>query len=76
MSSQQTVEVQAKAKLINLVKAIAPVVEQQLAEFSTHEVTYVLEHFKQHLSYDLARDFEARRTAELKESPFDDLLND
>jgi len=71
-----SLEQTAKTKLIRLVKAIEPVVEQQLAEFTTGEVTYVLEHFKQHLSYDLARDFETVREADLLESPFDDLLND
>lgn len=66
----------AKTKLIQLVKAIEPVVADQLEGWSTGEIDYVLANFKQHLSYDLARDFETLRVDNLKESPFDDLLND
>ena len=71
-----SLEQTAKTKLGKLVKAIEPVVEAQLEEWSTGEIDYVLENFKRRLSYDLARDFETLRKTNLKESPFDDLLND
>mgnify|MGYP001180468451 CR=1 FL=1 len=77
MSTQkQSLEIAAKAKLINLVKAIEPVVEKILTDFTSQEINYVLDNFKQHLSYDLGRDFEQHRGKHLKESPFDELLND
>jgi len=76
MSTQkQSLEIAAKAKLINLVKAIEPVVEKILTDFTSQEINYVLDNFKQHLSYDLGRDFERNRTKTLKESPFDDLFD-
>ncbi len=71
-----SLEQTAKTKLIKLVKAIEPIVETQLEGWSAGEIDYVLVNFKQHLSYDLARDFETLREQHLKESPFDDLLND
>jgi|TARA_B110000977_G_C10880345_1_gene417245 predicted hydrolase (HD superfamily) len=73
MSSLETI---AKTKLISLVKALDPVVEQQLEQFTEDEIKYVLEHFKQYLHYDLTRDFEKHRSKGLKDSPFDDLFND
>ena len=71
-----SLEQTAKTKLIQLVQAIEPVVAKQLEGFTAGEIEYVVSNFKQNLSYDLARDFEKLRVDNLKESPFDDLLND
>ena len=65
----------AKVKLAKLVKMIEPVVETQLAGFTTAEINFVLSNYKKFLSYDLSRDFEKAREKGLKESPFDDLLD-
>ena len=75
MSSEQ-METQAKTKLAILVKSIEPIVEQQIADFTSAEVEYVLANFRKHLKYDLTRDFEKTREKNLKESPFDAIIND
>ena len=75
MSSEQ-METQAKTKLAILVKSIEPIVEKQLADFTSVEVDYVLNNFKKFLTYDLSRDFEKMREKNLKESPFDAIIND
>lgn len=76
MSSNENIDKQAKTKLAILVKSIEPVVEKQLAEFTSSEVEYVLNNFRNFLTYDLARDFEKIREKNLKESPFDAIIND
>lgn len=75
MSSEQ-LDQQSKTKLAILVKSIEPVVEKQLEEFTTAEVDYILNNFKKFLTYDLSRDFEKIREKNLKESPFDAIIND
>ena len=75
MSSEQ-METQAKTKLAILVKSIEPVVEKQLDDFTSDEVEYIWANFRKHLKYDLTRDFEKRRKKNLKESPFDAIIND
>jgi spore coat polysaccharide biosynthesis predicted glycosyltransferase SpsG len=67
---------EAKTKLAILVKSIEPIVEKQLEEFSSAEVEYVLSNFREYLKYDLTRDFEKIREKNLKESPFDAIIND
>ena len=52
------------------------VVSKELDNFESDEVNYILENFAQHLKYDLSRDFQQRRTTNLKESPFDQLFDD
>lgn len=76
MSSGESMETTAKTKLAILVKSIEPVVEKQLAEFTSTEVEYILANFRKHLKYDLTRDFENIRENNLKESPFDAIIND
>ena len=67
---------EAKTKLAILVKSIEPIVEKQLEEFSSAEVEYVLSNFREYLKYDRTRDFEKIREKNLKESPFDAIIND
>ena len=76
MSLNEKVDQQAKTKLAILVKSIEPVVEKQLADFTSVEIDYVLNNFKKFLIYDLSRDFEKMREKNLKESPFDAIIND
>lgn len=75
MSSDQ-LDQQAKTKLAILVKSIEPVVEKQLENFTSQEVEYILSNFRKFLTYDLSRDFEKIREKNLKESPFDAIIND
>ena len=75
MSSDQ-LDQQAKTKLAILVKSIEPVVEKQLENFTSQEVEYILSNFRKFLTYDLTRDFEKIREKNLKESPFDAIIND
>ena len=75
MSLNEKVDQQAKTKLAILVKSIEPVVEKQLADFTSVEIDYVLNNFKKFLIYDLSRDFEKMREKNLKESPFDAIIN-
>lgn len=75
MSSDQ-LDQQAKTKLAILVKSIEPVVEKQLEDFTSQEVEYILSNFRKFLTYDLTRDFEKIREKNLKESPFDAIIND
>lgn len=75
MSSDQ-LDQQAKTKLAILVKSIEPVVEKQLEDFTSQEVEYILSNFRKFLTYDLSRDFEKIREKNLKESPFDAIIND
>ena len=74
--ADQTVEINAKIKLGALVKSIEPIVAKQLEAFTPAEIEYVLANYRKFLSYDLSRDFENNREKNLKESPFDAIIND
>jgi hypothetical protein len=39
------------------------------------EVDYILENFTKYLTYDLKRNFSEAREKNLKESPFDEIIN-
>ena len=71
-----TVETNAKIKLGILVKSIEPIVSKQLEDFSSAEIEFVLANYRKFLTYDLTRDFESIREKNLKESPFDAIIND
>ena len=74
--ADQSVEINAKIKLGALVKSIEPIVAKQLEAFTPAEIEYVLANYRKFLSYDLYRDFENNREKNLKESPFDAIIND
>lgn len=73
--SKQTPETRAKEKLARLVRMLDGVITKELDNFKPDEINFILENFSKHLTYDLSRDFEKRRTDNLKESPFDDLFD-
>tara|TARA_Y100001937_G_C7123806_1_gene333907 strand:+ start:1723 stop:1905 length:183 start_codon:yes stop_codon:yes gene_type:complete len=52
------------------------VIETKLSEFEPQEIDYVLENFSKFLTYDLKRSFESQRETNLKESPFDAIINE
>jgi hypothetical protein len=73
---QTKIEVGAKVKLGLLSKSLDKVIEDALEEMSPQEVTYILENYSKFLTYDLKRNFEQKREKDLKESPFDAIIND
>ena len=73
---QTKVEVGAKVKLGLLSKSLDKVISDALEEMSPEEVTYILENYSKFLTYDLKRNFEEKREKDLKESPFDAIIND
>jgi len=73
---QTKVEVGAKVKLGLLSKSLDKVISEALEEMSPQEVTYILENYSKFLTYDLKRNFEEKREKDLKESPFDAIIND
>ena len=77
MSSQkQSLELRAKTKLAELSLQLDNVIETKLLEFEPQEIDYVLENFSKFLTYDLKRSFESQRETNLKESPFDAIINE
>ncbi len=77
MSSQkQSLELRAKTKLAELSLQLDNVIETKLSEFEPQEIDYVLENFSKFLTYDLKRSFESQRETNLKESPFDAIINE
>ena len=73
---QTKIEVGAKVKLGLLSKSLDKVIEDALEEMSPQEITYILENYAKFLTYDLKRNFEQKREKDLKESPFDAIIND
>ncbi len=77
MSSQkQSLELRAKTKLAELSLQLDSVLEDKLGEFEPQEIDFVLENYSKFLTYDLKRSFETQRETNLKESPFDSIIND
>lgn len=73
---QTKVEVGAKVKLGLLSKALDKTISDAIDEMAPEEVTYILENYAKFLTYDLKRNFEEKREKDLKESPFDAIIND
>tara|TARA_B100001287_G_scaffold80632_1_gene67134 strand:+ start:332 stop:586 length:255 start_codon:yes stop_codon:yes gene_type:complete len=77
MSSQSNnLELTAKTKLAELSAKLDFVIEEVVNDMSPQEVTYILENYSKYLTYDLKRNFEEKREKDLKESPFDAIIND
>ena len=72
---QTKVEVGAKVKLGLLSKALDKTISEAIDEMAPEEVTYILENYAKFLTYDLKRNFEEKREKDLKESPFDAIIN-
>jgi len=75
-SQKQSLELRAKTKLAELSLQLDNVIETKLSEFEPQEIDYVLENFSKFLTYDLKRSFESQRETNLKESPFDAIINE
>ena len=73
---QTKIEVESKVKLGLLSKSLDKVINEAIEEMTPQEVNYILENYSKFLTYDLKRNFEERREKDLKESPFDAIIND
>lgn len=76
MSSSNNLEVIAKTKLAELSAKLDIVIKEVIEDMRPQEVTYILEKYSKFLTYDLKRNFEEKREKDLKESPFDAIIND
>ena len=50
--------------------------KEVIEDMSSQEIGYVLENYSKYLTYDLKRNFEEKREKDLKESPFDAIINE
>ena len=76
MSNQYaSLESITKAKLAKLVDELENTILSNLAEMESAEIDYILENFTKYLTYDLKRNFNEARETNLKESPFDAIIN-
>ena len=75
-SEKQTLETRAKTKLAGLVSQIDQVVKTALEDMKPDEISYIYTQYEKHLRYDLRRDLSEARETALKESPFDNFLNE
>lgn len=76
MSSSNNLELTAKTKLAELSAKLDFVIKEVMEDMTPQEVTYVLENYSKYLTYDIKRNFEEKREKDLKESPFDAIIND
>ena len=76
MSSQQTLDQKAKNKLALLVTQIGATVDQAIEDMEPREIDFILTNFAKYLTNDHKRNFEEARKTNLKESPFDAIIND
>jgi|TARA_B100000963_G_scaffold105178_1_gene91090 hypothetical protein len=76
MSSSNNLETTAKIKLAELSAKLDFVIKEVIEDMSSQEIGYVLENYSKYLTYDLKRNFEEKREKDLKESPFDAIINE
>ena len=75
MSSKET-EQKAKIKLAELSAKFDTVINEILEDLTPQEIDFILENYSKYLTYDIKRNFEEKREKNLKESPFDAIIND
>ena len=66
----------SKIKLAELSAKLDFVIKEVLESMEPKQVTYILENYSKYLTYDIKRNFEEKREKDLKESPFDAIIND
>jgi hypothetical protein len=74
MSSKET-EQKAKIKLAELSAKFDTVINEILEDLTPQEIDFILENYSKYLTYDIKRNFEEKREKNLKESPFDAIIN-
>lgn len=70
------VEISAKNKLLALMQAVQPVVDQQIAAMQPSELDFILKNYKKYLKIDLERDFLKAKAAKPATSGIEDILKD
>ena len=66
----------SKIKLAELSAKLDFVIKEVLEDMEPKQVTYILENYSKYLTYDIKRNFEEKREKDLKESPFDAIINE
>ena len=74
MSSKET-EQKGKIKLAELSAKFDTVINEILEDLTPQEIDFILENYSKYLTYDIKRNFEEKREKNLKESPFDAIIN-
>ena len=75
-SKQDKIETKTKIKLAEISAKIDQLVAEECNDLSFEELNYILENYEKYLTYDLLRNFTEMREKNLKESPFDAIIND
>ena len=70
------IELTAKNKLAKLMSDVQPVIDKNISEMNSAEINFILTNYKKYLKINLERDLEQARESDLKNSPFDEILND
>ena len=70
------IERDSKIKLAELSAKLDFVIKEVLEDMEPKQVTYILENYSKYLTYDRKRNFEEKREKDLKESPFDAIINE
>lgn len=65
----------AKTKLAQLMSAVEPVIQQQVAGMSRAEINHILSNYRQYLKIDLVRELENASPSAPDASGFDDLFD-
>jgi hypothetical protein len=70
------VEITAKAKLIQLMQAVQPVIDSKIAEMQPSEIDFILKNYRKFLKIDLERDFQKIKSSAPASSGLEDILKD
>ena len=73
---QSSIETKTKIKLAEISARIDQVVDETCKELTFEEINHILENYEKYLTYDLKRNFKDLREKNLKDSPFDAIIND
>jgi glutamate synthase domain-containing protein 3 len=73
---QSSIETKTKIKLAEISARIHQVVDETCKELTFEEINHILENYEKYLTYDLKRNFKDLREKNLKDSPFDAIIND
>ena len=65
----------AKTKLAQLMSAVEPVIQQQVAGMSRAEINHILSNYRQYLKIDLVRELENASPSAPDAGGFDDLFD-
>lgn len=74
MSYEQ--ETKLKIKLAQISHEIDMLVAKHLDDLTVSDIQYIIDNYSKYLTYDLKRNFSDAREKNLKESPFDSIIND